>query len=253
MSLQADAFVSKWLATEPALGILEAFLPAPRYRAEIAWFALQCEIDEAVFELSDPAVARTKLAWWGEDLAAGVAARHPLARQLLPQAAAVEPSLWRQLALTAIDLAADDLVAADEAALNTQWRPLTEALAALEAALFAAPVAAASIAASWRLRRLRRALAGGQFERSALPMNLRARWPQLPQWIEAGSAQAWAEISAAWLPELSRPTATASRRLRNRIDRQRLLRLSRGQRLQAVERPPAATALWHAWRAARGD
>ena len=62
------------------------FLPPPRRRAITALYAYCREVDDVVDEVSDPAVAHTKLAWWRneiEQLYAGQP-QHPVTRALQP-------------------------------------------------------------------------------------------------------------------------------------------------------------------------
>ena len=47
------------------------FLPPPRRAAITAFYAFCREVDDVVDEVSDPAVAATKLAWWRQEVAAG--------------------------------------------------------------------------------------------------------------------------------------------------------------------------------------
>jgi len=60
------------------------FLPEERRRAITALYAFCREVDDVVDECSDPAVARLKLAWWRNEVAAiyGGAPQHPVARAL---------------------------------------------------------------------------------------------------------------------------------------------------------------------------
>src|SRR5262245_2473711 len=60
------------------------FLPPERRRAITALYAFCREVDDVVDEVSDPGVARTKLAWWRTEIAAAFAgsAQHPVARAL---------------------------------------------------------------------------------------------------------------------------------------------------------------------------
>ena len=60
------------------------FLPKERRRANTALYAFCREVDDVVDECSDPGVARTKLAWWREEIARLYAgkAQHPVARAL---------------------------------------------------------------------------------------------------------------------------------------------------------------------------
>lgn len=60
------------------------FLPEEKRRAITALYAFCREVDDAVDECSDPAVARTKLAWWRTEVEALYAgnAQHPVSRAL---------------------------------------------------------------------------------------------------------------------------------------------------------------------------
>jgi len=60
------------------------FLPEPKRRAIMALYAFCREVDDVVDETSDPAVARMKLAWWRDEIAAVYAGtpQHPVARAL---------------------------------------------------------------------------------------------------------------------------------------------------------------------------
>jgi phytoene synthase len=62
------------------------FLPPDRRRAITALYALCREVDDVVDELSDPSVARAKLAWWRQEIDALFAGQpqHPVTRALLP-------------------------------------------------------------------------------------------------------------------------------------------------------------------------
>ncbi len=85
------------------------FLPKERRRAITALYAFCREVDDVVDECSDPGVARTKLAWWREDIARLYAgkAQHPVARAL---ADVVQPfSITADQLLTVIDGMAMDL------------------------------------------------------------------------------------------------------------------------------------------------
>jgi 15-cis-phytoene synthase len=66
------------------------FLPEPRRRAITALYAFCREVDDVVDETNDPGIARTKLAWWRNEVAQIYHGRpqHPVARAL---ADVVEP------------------------------------------------------------------------------------------------------------------------------------------------------------------
>src|SRR4030095_12542887 len=62
------------------------FLPTEKRRAITAVYAYCREVDDIVDDVSDPAVAQAKLAWWRGELAAlsRGAPNHPVTRALLP-------------------------------------------------------------------------------------------------------------------------------------------------------------------------
>ncbi len=62
------------------------FLPREKREAITALYAFCREVDDAVDECSDPAVARAKLAWWRQELANTYAGhpQHPVGQALLP-------------------------------------------------------------------------------------------------------------------------------------------------------------------------
>jgi len=66
------------------------FLPPERRRAITAVYAFCREVDDVVDEVADPGVARLKLAWWRNEIAAvfGGRPQHPVALALVPTVAA---------------------------------------------------------------------------------------------------------------------------------------------------------------------
>ncbi|MEO7390592.1 MAG: presqualene diphosphate synthase HpnD [Ramlibacter sp.] len=62
------------------------FLPGPRRAAITAFYAFCREVDDVVDEVSDPAVARTTLAWWQAEVAKSFAGQpsHPVMQALMP-------------------------------------------------------------------------------------------------------------------------------------------------------------------------
>jgi phytoene synthase len=62
------------------------FLPPQRRRAITALYAFCREVDDIVDEVHDPAVARTKLAWWRREIQSVFdgAPQHPVAQALVP-------------------------------------------------------------------------------------------------------------------------------------------------------------------------
>lgn len=66
------------------------FLPKPRRAAITAFYAFCREVDDVVDEVSDPAVAATKLAWWRKEVAQAFDGhpQHPVMQALMPHAEA---------------------------------------------------------------------------------------------------------------------------------------------------------------------
>ena len=62
------------------------FLPKQRRAAITAFYAFCREVDDVVDEVSDPSVARTKLAWWQNEVARSFAGQpsHPVMISLMP-------------------------------------------------------------------------------------------------------------------------------------------------------------------------
>jgi len=253
MAEASASYIAKWQQRQPEMRVLEAFA-APDQRTLLThWWALWNELDEAMFELSDPAVARSKLAWWGQDLAAGARAQHPLVRALLaePRAAAVSAARWRELAQQAIALASDEFAADDIAGVKARWQPLADVFAVLEQALFGR-ADAARIAAQWQMARALRALRRGQPERAGLPLQLLAR-----HGLVLGDLSGQEPPSAFWrdyrdeLYGTAAEAAALPRRARDEFDRLQLNRLVAGQPLARAMAISPWRALWLAWRAAR--
>ena len=85
------------------------FLPPERRRAITALYAFCREVDDVVDEVSDPDLARTKLAWWRKEVGAIFSGtpQHPVALALQPVVAAYR--LPQQHFQTVIDGMAMDL------------------------------------------------------------------------------------------------------------------------------------------------
>jgi 15-cis-phytoene synthase len=62
------------------------FLPPARRAAITAFYAFCREVDDVVDEVSDPSIARTKLAWWQSEVAQSFAGQpsHPVMQALMP-------------------------------------------------------------------------------------------------------------------------------------------------------------------------
>lgn len=263
--------------------LARVFCPPPQRGLFDLWGALLHQLDEAAFELSDANVARTKLAWWGEELATmgSRTARHPLARALSGHDAVREVPAhdWHALAHAAMLAAASEHAPADTAALLAQGAPFARASARVEAQVFAAspsgalvsagatPVDGAlpepivtpsahadAIAVHQVLRRLEHSL-GRDAAQFPWPMHLRARHQASPGAIaDLGADPAAGAALADLANDLLAPVATLRggplfRRCQAALDGQRLRQLAR-RRLERL-RANGASTLWTLWRAAR--
>lgn len=177
------AQLHKLEARRPELALQAIFLPAAQRERIALWYALQDEIEEACFELSEPFIAQTKLGWWADELVRGARGegRHPLVQAFfdLPAARAADEALWRALPLSALDLIERELAPGSVEHALTLLRPLAAALDALERALFGGDSGESLIALDLLHRRLQRA-ALGHHAQARLPRNLLARHALAP-------------------------------------------------------------------------
>lgn len=115
------------------------FLPSDRRRAITALYAYCREVDDVVDECSDPALARTKLAWWRSEVEGLYAGRpqHPVTRALAPHIEACQ--IRRELLNDILDGMEMDLTAAryaDFAALRQYIYRVAGAVGLLAAGIF---------------------------------------------------------------------------------------------------------------------
>ena len=133
-STALDSFLDKWRSRWPEWSVAEPFVAEPQRPVALAWFALLQEFDDMLNTGGDPLPADAKLAWWGEELRSWAAqrSRHPLGRVLEPVRAP-----WVQLAEALPDLVEARTVALDAAGAERALRHYAEAVAAVEAVVFA--------------------------------------------------------------------------------------------------------------------
>jgi phytoene synthase len=115
------------------------FLPPERRRAITAVYAFCREVDDIVDECTDPTIARTKLAWWRDELARLYAGQpqHPVARAIAPCVAPFD--LKQELMLEIIDGMEMDLTQnryLDFAALEVYCYRVAGAVGLLAARIF---------------------------------------------------------------------------------------------------------------------
>jgi len=115
------------------------FLPPERRRAITAVYAFCREVDDIVDECTDPTIARTKLAWWRDELARLYAGQpqHPVARAVASCVAAFD--LKQELMLEIIDGMEMDLTQnryLDFAALEVYCYRVAGAVGLLAARIF---------------------------------------------------------------------------------------------------------------------
>lgn len=242
-----DHHVDKWHRREPEMALAEVFCPAAEHQRFRAWGALQFELREAVFELSDPRVTAVKAGWWAETLLAlGKAqGRHPLTEALLGVTAP-----WSALARSVLDTPQQPQRPGDGEAALAGVRPLAQAIAEVEAALFTArPAATDAVAVHLLLQRLPAGLASEDAGR--VPLHLLARHQlrsdELPGARSEPLLRDWAAELHVRLPgRLS--GVCLYRRLRCAFDGVRLQRLAAGR---GFAPPSALSTVWRGWRAAR--
>jgi hypothetical protein len=239
-----QGFVEKWLAREPGMALLEVFVPPAQRSLFRAWGAVSAELVECVFELGEREVARTKLAWWSEDLCAWTAGRHPLVRALAaePVAAVPDAARWRRMLIEAVALLDSPHQPASVEQARAELLPFAEALAQIEADLLGATVDSPTLALHLQLERSLRGLLGIHPQRSRI----------VPAGVHPPSSGATQEY-ANQLRDLARvPVAggllTAYRQLLSEERSRRLAR--RGDPAHALNLP-AWRSLWLGWRAAR--
>lgn len=133
-STALDSFLDKWRSRWPEWSVAAPFVAESQRDIAVAWFALLQEFDDMLNTGGDPLPADAKLAWWGEELRSWAAqrSRHPLGRVLEPVRAP-----WAQLAEALPDLVEARSVALDPAAAERALVTYAEAVAAVEAVLFA--------------------------------------------------------------------------------------------------------------------
>jgi len=239
-----QGFVDKWLAREPEIALLEVFCPKPQRVLFRSWGALRSELVEAVFEVSDANVARTKLAWWVADLAAAERGRHPLTRALFAQAESsrTTSSHWHALLSAALGALESDHAPASIDAAVAELQPLAQAIGDIEGALFHCHSSAAAIALHLQVERNLRGLVGIYAERARLP----AEWRNT---AEAGAVRRFASALLAHSAGSAKGSLLTT--FHQLLDQQRLRQLARHGKPQSALAVAPWRGLMLGWRAAR--
>lgn len=158
------AWLEQWRAARPESRLVELYCTRARARDARALGLVEHLLREAVFGVREPELARNKLAWWVDELAAaqGGGAGHPVAREL---AVATGAAGCQRVAQAAARLAAvcDGEAVPDVDALLARHRPAAEAFAAC----YGDEGAGAELAAAWLIDELR------DFRRFAEPRHAR--------------------------------------------------------------------------------
>lgn len=251
MNGPAQPYIDRQLQREAAFRLLVPFAGGVGQAWLPAWVGLLGELDESMFELSDPRVARAKLAWWGQDLAAGAGAQHPLSRRLLGAAVAagIEAAAWTRLAQACTAMTLVEPAPADWAGADACWLELARAVAAVEGGLLGQPVDPGLVAVQAQRQRMWRASLRDAPEQGLAP----------PSWADAVRdrsrvAAAWREWAQAHGEALARESAARlplHRALLRTVWQWRLSVLLRGADPARAIAPPALVLLWRSWRAAR--
>jgi hypothetical protein len=257
-SLQAQ--IQKLESRRPELALQTIFLPAAQRDRIALWYALQDEIEEACFELSEPFIAQTKLSWWAEELERGARGegRHPLVQAFfdLPSAQVADAALWRGLPRAALELVERELAPGSVEQALTALRPLASAFDQLERALFGGDSAESLIAIELLLRRQQRA-AIGHHAQARLPRNLLARHGLAPAHLAEPDKR---EQRAAFARDFAGELLALQSSLRTRSARPRALQsavlawqLDRLARHGEPAAPRGFGLMLALWRAARGS
>lgn len=158
-------WVEQWLDARPEMRLVELYCRPARTPRARALGVLEHLLREAAFGMREPAIARSKLGWWVDELVASArgGARHPVAREL---AAVVDAP-----GIGALARAVSDLVDAcgvdstpDVASLVARY---AGAAAGFASAHGATEGAGPALAACWLVDELR------EFPRFAEPMHVR--------------------------------------------------------------------------------
>jgi len=222
-----DGFLDKWRERWPEWRLVDRFVAPELHRRTLAWFALLQEFDDMLNTAGDPLPANAKLGWWGEELRswAGQRSRHPLGRVLEPVRAP-----WAQLAEALPDLVEARDTAADPAQARRSLQRFADAVAAVEATLFDAPLqprAGDAVLTQMLAQRVQ------ELGAAAVP-------------AAAGGERQWQQsLLARWPARVDGPRP---RRLYAVLARGRLQARIRGGDYQ----PGPAGLLWRSWWAARG-
>ncbi len=246
-------WVEQWMAARPEMRLVELYCRPARTPRARALGVLEHLLREVAFGIREPAIARSKLAWWVDELVASArgAARHPVAREL---AAAVDAP-----GIGALARAVSDLVDAcgvdstpDVASLVARY---AGAAAGFASAHGAAEGAGSSLAACWLADELR------EFRRFAEPVHARVPLALLARHgitrdALAGAADARlmapvrADLAAALVPMLAVPDgAGAVLASRLACARTWAAHIARARDDPAVPTTPRLRLVYALWRA----
>ncbi len=224
-----DSFLDKWRARWPEWGVAQVFVSPELHDTALAWAALQQELTDAAWGGNDARPGEAKLAWWMEELqgwSRGLR-RHPLGSALQKL-----PAPWPVLAASIPSLRESRERPRDREDAFSTLQPFAQAVVEVEAALFGGSSDGLPLVQAGLLH-ARLANTG----ESAVPLSVLARAG------EGATTRVWAtELLDHWpLAQAARP-----RRLWAALARQRL------RRGDAALPLPPWSALWTAWRGARG-
>ena len=244
-------FIDKWRVRWPEWSVAEVFVAPAQREVTVAWFALLQELLDAAWAGSDATPGQAKLAWWAEELQGWSQGRrrHPIGIALQRC-----PAPWLQLAATLPALLDSREPANDAQQAFAVLLPFAASVDEVGRALFTMDglIKLESVQpANMQIDSLQPAnfvhglLAQHLMLRgdAAVPLRTRAR-------IGDGHAivQVWAtELLQRWPARSSgaRPQRMFMTLLRERVRRS----VAGGDFAQPL---PRITALWAAWRAARG-
>lgn len=231
-----DSFTGKWRERWPEWRVAEVFVPEGQRSVALAWAALVQELTDAAWGGSDPRPGEAKLGWWMEELQGWSrgARRHPLGAVLHRL-----PAPWPALAESL------------PALRDSRDRPLDRDHARRQLEAFAAPVAAVDEALFGVARPDHAATSGDAVTANLLHLRI-AHHPggAVPLQAIAAAGEGEGLAAAEWTRTLaSMPFPVGGTRPRRLWVALATGRLRRGDAARPL---PLPSALWTAWRAARG-
>jgi phytoene synthase len=245
-------WVEQWLQARPEMRLVELYCRPARTPRARALGVLEYLLREAAFGMREPAIARSKLAWWVDELVACSrgAARHPVARELAAQVDAPAVGALARAASALVDACGAESTADVESLVARYAAAATGFATAHEADAGAG----SALAACWLIDELREFRRFAEPAHARIPLALIARH-RITREALAGEedaravARVRAELAAALVPMLAAPAgagAVLAARLASARTWAGQLARARDAAVPAAPRLRLVYALWRA-------